>query len=283
MEEVMQGVASVAAVAAGGYALLCAWLFFFQSQLIYFPTRAIEATPAAIGLAYESVEFRAEDGVRLTGWYLPACAPEGDKACRSRATLLFFHGNAGNISHRLESLAIFHGLGLDVFIFDYRGYGESEGSPDEQGTYRDAEAAWRYLAETRRVPSGQIVYFGRSLGAAVAAWLAARRAPGALILESTFTSAPDLGADLYPWLPVRWLARIDYDTRARLSSVTAPVLIAHSPQDEIIPFRHAQQLFAAAREPKELLRLRGDHNSGFYVTGRDYIAGLDAFLRRAGF
>lgn len=279
----MQAVASVAAIAAGGYALLCAWLFFFQSQLIYFPTRAIEATPAAIGLAYEPVEFRAEDGVKLTGWNLPACPPPPDQACQPRATLLFFHGNAGNISHRLESIAIFRGLGLDVFIFDYRGYGASEGGPDEEGTYRDAEAAWRYLTETRRVAPERIVYFGRSLGAAVAAWLAARRPPGALILESTFTSAPDLGTDLYPWLPVRWLARIDYDTRERLASIASPVLIVHSPQDEIIPFHHAERLLAAAREPKELLRLRGDHNSGFYVTGKDYIAGLDAFLKRAGF
>jgi hypothetical protein len=261
--------------AAAGYALLCGWLFFAQERLMYFPTREIEATPAQIGLAFQRQEFRAEDGVRLTGWYVPAERPRG--------VLLFFHGNAGNISHRLQSIAIFHRLRLDVFIFDYRGYGESEGEAGEEGTYRDGEAAWRHLVERLGADPKQIVYFGRSLGGAVATRVAERHPPRALILESTFSSAPDLGADLYPWLPVRLLARIRYDTCARLAAIANPVLVVHSPDDEIIPFHHAERLYEAARGPKEMLRLRGDHNGGFLLTGEAYVAGFDAFLKRTGF
>lgn len=148
----------------------------------------------------------------------------------------FLHGNAGNISHRLDSLRIFHGLGLDVLILDYRGYGRSEGRPSEEGTYRDARAASRYLVEARGVAPERIVVFGRSIGAAIAAALAVEQRPAALILESGFTSVPDLAADLYPWLPARRLARLHYDTRARLPHVTVPVLIVHSRDDEIISF-----------------------------------------------
>jgi fermentation-respiration switch protein FrsA (DUF1100 family) len=270
----MRGVAALGAVVVAAYVGICAWLFFIQARLVYYPTRAIEATPAARGLLFEPVAFPAPDGVRLAGWFVPAA--------KARGTLLFCHGNAGNISHRLESIAIFHRLGLDVFIFDYRGYGESEGAPGEEGTYRDAEGAWRYLTERRGVAPERLVYFGRSLGGSVAAWLAARHAPRALIVESSFSSVPDFGAEVYPWLPVRWLARLRYDTAAYLAESAAPVLIVHSPQDEIIPFRHAERLYAAAREPKSLLRLRGDHNSGFLVSGEEYVNGLDAFLKQNG-
>ncbi len=249
-------------------------LYALQARLIYFPTRAIEATPDQIGLPYEEVWFPATDGVRLHGWLVPAA--------QARGLVLFFHGNAGNISHRLESILTFHRLGFDTFIFDYRGYGRSEGRPSEAGTYRDAEGAWRYLVEERAVPPEQVVFFGRSLGGAVAVWLARPHPPRALILESTFTSIPDLGAELYPFLPVRLLARVRYDNRALLPQVRSPVLIVHSREDDIIPFQHGRRLWEAAAEPKEFLELSGTHNEGWVISGSHYVEGLRGFLERYG-
>jgi fermentation-respiration switch protein FrsA (DUF1100 family) len=254
-----------------GFALL---LFLLQSRMLHIPNvpgRELVATPAAAGLAYQDVTIVTADNVRLHGWFVPAA--------QTGRTVLFFHGNAGNISHRLESLQIFHRLGLATLIIDYRGYGRSEGSPSEVGLYQDAEAAWRYLTEHQGIPAREIVVFGRSLGGAVAAWLAARYAVGALIVESSFTSVPDRAAELYPWLPVRLLSRMNYDTRASLTRVTSPVLIIHSPDDEVIPFQHGQRLLDAASEPKQWLVISGDHNSGFLQSGKYYEDGVREFLQ----
>ncbi|NJN46154.1 MAG: alpha/beta hydrolase [Candidatus Competibacteraceae bacterium] len=234
------------------------------------PGRELVATPAAAGLAYQDVTLITADHLRLHGWFVPAA--------QAGRTVLFFHGNAGNISHRLESLQIFHRLGLATLIIDYRGYGRSEGSPAEAGLYQDAEAAWHYLTEHRGIPAQEIVVFGRSLGGAVAAWLAAHHAVGALIVESSFTSVPDRAAELYPWLPVRLLSRMNYDTRTNLQQVTCPVLIIHSPDDEIIPFQHGKRLLEAASEPKQWLVISGDHNSGFLHSGKHYENGIRDFL-----
>ncbi|MCZ6590453.1 MAG: alpha/beta hydrolase [Alphaproteobacteria bacterium] len=260
--------------AAIAYVTFAFVMFLLQSRLIYYPnmpSRAVTATPDQAGLIYQSVKFATEDGVQLDGWFLPVDQPRG--------VLLFFHGNAGNISHRFESLQIFHDLGLSSFIFDYRGYGRSEGKPSEHGTYRDAEAAWRYLTDERQIPKQSIVFFGRSLGASIAAHLAMTQAPRVLILESAFTSVPDVGARTYPFLPVRWLSRFQYNTKQYLKSVSAPVLIVHSRQDEIIRFEHGRTLFASANEPKRLLEIRGGHNDGFLVSGKTYINGIDTFLK----
>ncbi len=270
----MRMIASILATAAAGYVAVAGLLYLYQDRLVYFPERTLTATPTQAGFAYEPVRFLTADGIGLSGWFIPAP--------KSRGTLLFCHGNAGNISHRLESIRQFHQLGLDVFIFDYRGYGESEGVPSEAGTYRDAEAAWHYLVETRRAAPARLVYFGRSLGAAVASHLATRHPPRALIVESAFTSVPDFGAEVYPWLPVRWLARLQYPTREHLRSLHVPVLVVHSRNDEIIPFRHGEALYAAANEPKELLEIRGGHNDGFLVSGARYTGGIEAFLRKTG-
>ena len=182
------------------------YLYFSQSRLLYYPelpSRMIDATPAAIGLPFENVQLHAADGTRLYAWFVPASA--------SRGTLLFSHGNAGNIGHRLDSIRQFHSLGLDVLIYDYRGFGESEGKPTEAGTYLDAKAAWDYLLLEREIAPRQIVIFGRSLGAAVAAELASQHPSAGVILESAFTSVPDMAASIYPWLPVRLLYRYQYN------------------------------------------------------------------------
>jgi fermentation-respiration switch protein FrsA (DUF1100 family) len=256
-----------------GYVAVLVLLFAFQSRLIFFPntpSRAVGPGPDSIGLTFESVEILTEDGTRLDAWYVPALEPRG--------TVLFFHGNAGNISHRLDSLRVFNQLNLSTLIFDYRGYGRSEGEVSEAGIYLDAEAVWRHLTEERRIPAAEIVLFGRSLGAAVAASLAGTHRPGALIIESGFVSVPAMAAELYPWLPARRLARISLPTGDYLKSVSCPVLVVHSRDDEIIPFRHGLRLFEIAQEPKQFLELRGGHNDGFLVSGRRYLEGLDAFV-----
>lgn len=253
----------------GGLALL---LYIFQSHLVFFPNtgREIIATPERIGLPYEDIRLLAADGISLHGWYVPA--PQ------SRGTVLFLHGNAGNISHRLDSVQMFYQLGYSTLIFDYRGYGKSGGAPSEQGTYRDAGAALRHITEQRHTPECRIVLFGESLGGAIAAWLAARHKPGALVIASGFTSVPDLGQQIYPYLPVRWMARINYETREYLRAVAAPVLIAHSPQDEIIPFEHGRALFSAANPPRQFLELAGGHNDGFIFMRAAWIKVLGDFL-----
>ena len=269
-------VLSIVILVAAGYAAVLLGLYAFQSRLVYFPNmpaRGLGPGPDSSGLAYETVEIITEDGIWLDAWYVPAC--------EARGTVLFFHGNAGNISHRPDSLRVFNQLGLSTLIFDYRGYGRSEGKVSEQGIYRDAEAAWRHLTGERGIPAAEIVLFGRSLGAAVAASVASQHRPGALIIESGFVSVPDMAAELYPWLPARWLARIGFSTGDFLKSVSCPVLVVHSRDDEVIPFGHGLRLFEIAREPKQLLELRGGHNDGFLVSGRRYLDGLDAFLAAA--
>jgi uncharacterized protein len=255
------------------YFVLVLLVFWGQSRLIYFPGigREIVATPDQIGLAYESIEISTTDHQTLHSWFVPAAEAKG--------TVLFFHGNAGNISHRLDYLSMFNRLGYNTLIFDYRGYGQSSGKPSESGTYLDAAAAWRYLTEIREIMPSSIILFGESLGGAVAAWLGAREKPGMLVLASVFTSVPDLATQIYPFLPVRQIARFEYNTLENLRSVSCPVFVAHSPQDEIVPFVHGQDLFQIASEPKQFLALQGGHNDGFIFMREEWVMAMDAFMR----
>jgi fermentation-respiration switch protein FrsA (DUF1100 family) len=259
-------------ILAAAYVGLMLSVYVFQSHLVFFPGdgRELIATPSRIGLSYEDLYLETTDDIGLHGWFIPATEPRG--------TVLFLHGNAGNISHRLDSVLMFYRLGYNMLIFDYRGYGNSSGTPTEQGTYRDADAAWRYLTEQRQIPSCSIVLYGESLGGAVAAWVAIHQKPAALVIASGFTSVPDLAEKFYPFLPVRWLARIRYDTRKYLRSVSAPVLITHSPEDDIIPFEHGRALFAAANPPKQFLELAGGHNDGFIFMRESWVKVLGDFL-----
>jgi hypothetical protein len=243
-----------------------------QGRILYLPHvpgRTLAMTPTDARMDYEDVAIETVDGVTLHGWFIVG---------QSSQVLLFFHGNAGNISHRLASIRQFRNLGFSVLIIDYRGYGQSDGRPTESGIYRDADAAWRYLTETRGVRPNDVVIFGRSLGASVAARLATQQQPLALIVESSFTSVPDIAQELCPWLPVRWLIRLSHATRDYVRDVRCPVLIVHSRDDEIIPFHHGQAIFAAAPEPRTLLPLRGTHNDAFLRDERSYIEGLSTFL-----
>lgn len=255
--------------------LLLAWAWWLQPRLLFMPTRQLAATPADWGMAYQEVTLHSADGVALNGWYLPSPG--------ARRVLLVFHGNAGNISHRGATLAIFRRLGLNVLIFDYRGYGRSNGWPDESGLYRDATAAWRYVTEQRGFAPGQVLLFGRSLGGAVASWLAAQQSaagtpPGGLILESTFSSLPDMARHAFPLLSRLVPLRYRFDSAARLAAVRCPVLVLHSPDDDIIPYALGRRLYAAAPAPKAFRPLRGGHNDGFLRSQPGYQQVLAAFL-----
>ena len=251
-------------------AVLGGWFYLLQPAMIFLPGRQLSATPADWGLDYEDVWLSTRDDVQLHGWYLPRPG--------ARRALLFFHGNAGNISHRRASIEIFHRLGLNVLIVDYRGYGRSAGRPSEEGLYLDAQAAWDYLVGSKGTAPGDVIVFGRSLGGAVAAWLAAEERPGALILESTFNSARDFVAQAFPMLSWLIVRRYEFDTAARLTAIRCPVLVLHSPQDEIMPYALGERLYQAARAPKRFQELRGDHNGGFMLSQPGYERGLAAFL-----
>jgi hypothetical protein len=267
-------------ILAGLYLLLAVALYYYQPRMLYqpdIPSRVLEASPAAVGLAYESLQLLTTDGVRLHGWFVPAA---DDRP--ARGAVLFLHGNAGNISHRLERLALLHRLGLATLILDYRGYGRSDGRPTEAGTYEDADTAWRHLVETRGYAPQRLLIFGHSLGAAVAAELARRRPAAALVVEAAFRSLPAIAAEHYGWLPVRWLARYRYPVEQNLAEVRCPVLVAHSRADAIIPYAHGQALYAAVQGPRGFLELDGDHDRGFVVTGARYERELADFLDHHG-
>jgi len=258
---------------AAGYVVLVVLVYFMQGRMVYLaevPGRTLTMTPADIGLTYQDVSIETTDGVTLHGWFI---------AGQSSQVLLFFHGNAGNISHRLDSIWQFQSLGLSILIIDYRGYGQSAGRTTEMGMYRDADAAWRYLIESRGIVANDIVIFGRSLGGSVASRLASENQPLALIVESSFTSIPDIAQDLYPWLPARWLSRLNHATREYVRDVRCPILVIHSRDDEIIPFRHGETIFASANEPRTLLTLRGGHNDAFLIDESVYVEGLRTFLK----
>jgi fermentation-respiration switch protein FrsA (DUF1100 family) len=249
-------------------------VFLFQSRLVYYPEigREVAVTPKAYGLAFEPASIRTSDGETLQAWWVPAED--------ARGTVLFFHGNAGNISHRLDYLQMFHRLRYSTLIVDYRGYGGSTGSPSEEGTYRDAEAAWDYLRNARGVRAQDLVVAGESLGGAVATWLAARIGPRAVLLFSTFTSATDLGAEIYWFLPVRLISRLGYDNLANLKRIGSPVFVAHSRDDDIVPYAHGRKLFDGIGGPKAFLEMRGGHNEGFVFARKEWVAELAAFLER---
>jgi len=286
------------------YAAVVVLVFAFQSRLVFYPEigREVAVTPQTYGLKFEPVEIRTTDGETLQGWWVPVEEPRG--------TVLLFHGNAGNISHRLDYLMMFHRMRYTTLIVDYRGYGKSTGSPSEEGTYRDAEAAWEYLRGARGVRQQDLVIVGESLGGAVASRLAAkmslipfpspegrrgadgaplhkgegsgvRAGPRAVVLLSTFTSATDLGAQIYWFLPVRLISRIGYDSAENLKRIKAPVFIAHSRDDEVIPYSHGRRLFELAAEPKAFVEMSGGHNAGFIFVRPEWAAQLAAFLERA--
>lgn len=240
------------------------------STWVYYPVRDLYVTPQKVGLRYETVELRTNDGVRLHCWYIPAADERG--------VVLFCHGNGGNIARGMYTYSVFHAMNLSVFALEYRGYGKSGGSPSEEGTYLDARAAWNYLVHVKGVPPHRIIIFGRSLGGAVASWLAAHSEGGALVLESTFTSLNDIVKSHYACVPVAVLTRIRYDSISNIPKVRCPVLVIHSRDDEVAPFSQGCALYESAQSPKIFLEIRGSHNRGYILSGDNYSGGIDRFL-----
>jgi len=248
------------------------YLRYFERKSIYYPTKEIEFTPTNVGLKYEDIFFNTDDGLVLNGWFIPVKNPRG--------TLLFCHGNAGNISHRIEIIKIFNRLNLNVFIFDYRGYGRSQGRPTEVGLYRDAQGAYNHLLSRKNINKDTIVIYGKSIGANVAIDLASKVKAAVLISESGFSSAYDMGKKLFPYLPVKWIITIKYDALAKIKNITIPKLIIHSQDDEIVPFELGQKLFEAAPEPKEFYQMQGGHNEAVFMSGEEYGVEINNFLSK---
>ena len=255
-------------LAAAAAALL--WLGMnFEETFLYFPTRALAASPKDYRLQAEEVEPVAEDGVRLFGWWIRG---EGRRA------VIFFHGNAGNAADRLDRARILHDrIGLDVFLVDYRGYGRSAGSPSEKGLERDARAIYD-AAKSRGFPPESIVAFGESLGSAVAVGLAAERPCGGLVLETPFLSVREMARRHYPFVPGA-LIRTRFDSGAGIAGVRAPKLFLVAERDEIVPPEQGRRLFELAPPPKTLYVIPGaGHNDTYATGGEPYWQAIGSFL-----
>ena len=254
------------------YVILALLLFVFQKKLIFFPTAEIGVTPASNDWDFEEFTLSV-DTFETFGWFIPAQA-------ETSRTILFSHGNAGNIGDRLDTIRIFRDLGFNVAIYDYGGYGKSTGSSSEKRCYADARAVWTYLTVERGIAATSIVLFGRSLGGGVTSQLATEVDAAAVVLESTFYSVTRLAHELYPVYPAKLLVRHRFDSGSRVANIDEPILHIHSPEDELIPHSHGQALFDASTEPKEYLELRGGHNDGFWISGETYSNGLANFFRK---
>lgn len=243
-----------------------------EDRLIFHPSAELIYTPSHIGLEFQDLFFTTADGVRLHGWYIP----HRD----ARATIVWFHGNAGNISHRLENIKLLHAkVKTNIFIFDYRGYGRSAGSPSEEGTYHDGAAALALLANQLRVDAKLVILFGRSLGAAIAAEMAGRFASAGLILESPFMSIREMAKTVLPFLPLGPLLRTRYDVMEKMSKLRVPLLVMHGDHDDIVPYEQGKKVFAAARGPKEFYSISGaGHNNTYLVGGDAYFQRLQKFV-----
>lgn len=255
--------------------LFIAYVRFIEKRTVFLPQIGrSEGVPSDIGMAYEDVTIETSDGFRLHGWYVPA-----KKDSEQTVTFLFFHGNAGNINNRIEKIELLHILGGNVLIIDYRGYGISEGSPSEKGIYLDAQAALDHLMARDDIAKDKIIVYGVSLGGAPAAELALKRQDdlAGLVMHSTLTSAKDMAKRILPIVPA-FLVQTKMANIDKIQQIKVPKLIIHSPQDEVIPYQMGEQLFKAAAEPKEFLRLNGDHNDAHIISMDEYLAGMRKFL-----
>jgi fermentation-respiration switch protein FrsA (DUF1100 family) len=246
------------------YILVTGGVLFFEEKLLYFPSRDLELTPDQLGLPCEDLRLTTEDGIGVHAWYMPVKD--------SRFTVLMCHGNGGNISHRLDrALLLQRNLGTDVLLFDYRGYGQSDGQPNEQGTYRDGRAAYRFLTGEKEIAPKRIILFGESLGAAVAVELATGVAAAALVLEAPFSSIPDMAHEVFPFLPVGPLIRNRYENEKKIASIRVPLLVLHGKRDRTVPFEQGKKVFEAAPEPKRFYPISGaGHNDTYITGGEDY-------------
>ena len=226
---------------------------FLESAGVFFPSRDMAVSPSVMGLPWEDIYFKTKDNVKLNGWLF--------RNPHARSTLLFAHGNAGNMSDRFFKIKFFYDLGLNVFIFDYRGYGRSEGRPTEAGIYLDAQGAYDYLQSRGDMNMGNIILYGASLGGMAVVDLATHRQAALLVVESSITNARDMARILYPFVPSFFLS-LRFDSLDKVRQLSVPKLFIHSPEDQVVPYWVGQKLFSAAKEPKEFLKIHGGHNDG---------------------
>ena len=243
---------------------------YIEKQSIFFPDKELVIQPHRFLPSGQDIYFTTKDGIVLNGWFL--------KNKKARATVLFFHGNAGNVSHRLEKLLMFYNMGLNVFIIDYRGYGQSEGVPSEKGLYRDAQAAYDYLMTREDVQDGRIIGYGESLGGAVVVDLAQNRELAVLVVDSAFPRVVDMANLIYPHIP-GFLLSTKMDSLNKIKTINIPKLFIHSFDDEIVPISLGKKLFDAAQEPKVFLEIQGSHNDGYRESKGAYDNGIKNFLR----
>jgi fermentation-respiration switch protein FrsA (DUF1100 family) len=258
--------------------IIVASFYFFYPKIenffVFFPERPFYQIPSDVHLNYEDVYFHTEDGRRLHGWFFPL---EGESP-----VILFCHGNAGNISHRLDIVRLLLKRQLQVFIFDYRGYGKSSGSPSEKGLYKDGLAAYDYLIEKRHLPPDEIILFGRSLGAAVAIEVALERKVRSIIIESAFTSTKEMARAIWLFYPFSYFLPANYNNFKKIAQVDHPKLFIHSEGDEIVPFHLGQKLFHAAKPPKYFYALEeAGHNDTYVVGGDTYFQRIAAFAKKS--
>ena len=246
------------------------YLYFNQGRMVFIPMKELVVTPEQLNMASEDVYIEVAPGEKINAWYFPGNP--------GRKTILFCHGNAGNISHRLETVEFLKTLEVNVLLFDYRGYGRSDGRPTEENVYTDARAAFDWLIREKKVVPQNVILFGRSLGGAVAIDLASKVTCGGVVVESSFTSADELGRKMFPYFPVKFLLRFKFDSLAKIAKLSCPVLVTHSPDDDLIPVEMGRQLYEAAREPKFFIELNGLHNDRDYLENQAYLEGLRDFI-----
>jgi len=254
-----------------GAITILAYIKYIESKGIFYPDKIIGLLPSDVNLTYEDVYLNTQDKVKIHGWFITHR--------QAKYTILFFHGNAGNIGHRLEKLLMFWNMGVNIFIIDYRSYGKSEGKVSEKGLYLDAKAAYDYLVNNRRILPEQIILYGESLGTAVVIDLAANAGVRAIILEGAFSKGKDMAKRIYPFLPAILFSN-SFDSLEKIKRVGVPKLFIHSRDDEIVPLALAYKLYNASPEPKEFAKIEGGHNTAFLDSKEKYISSIDLFIKK---
>jgi len=262
----------ILSILGGVYLIIVGYLFFNQKQMVYFPYSKLTATPLDMGIRYENMEINISDDETVHGWFIPS----SDSSTKN--VVLFCHGNAGNISNRLYTIQLFHSLDIPLLLFDYRGYGLSKGVPSEENSYQDAQLSYKWLIKEKNYKPENITIFGRSLGGSVGIELALREKVKSLIVESTFTSAGDIGQKLFPMFPIKWFLKYKYESISKIKNLNCPVLIVHSSKDDLIPYYMGRELYDAATEPKEFFDIFGGHNDREYLQNPQYMDKIKTFV-----
>ncbi len=263
------------ATVAAFYIIVCIYIYFVQDNMVFYPTDDIAVTPEEVHLQYEEIFLKAGEKDSICAWFFSK-----EINYLTHKTIIFADGNAGNMSYRLESVLFLNQIGANVLMFDYRGYWKSSGKPTENATYEDAMACYNWLIDVKGFKPENIIIFGRSLGGAVAVDLATKVKCGGLIVESSFTSAPEMAAHVFPFFPVRFLSKYKFDSINKIKNVNCQLLVTHSTEDDIIPFKMGQMLFDEAKEPKYFVQLSGGHNDREYLRDPAYIEAITKMTSR---